>query len=274
MFTSIEQLTVLMTVYHRVQPEHLDAALTSLWEQTRPARHTILVIDGPIGQALDNVVVTHERTHPELTVVRCAHNRGAGPASQTGLELVETPWLARLDSDDIARADRFEKQWAALTDNPQLDVVGSALAEFEGTPDNVVRVRRLPERHADIVKYARINSPINNPSALLRTAKVREVGGYRDVRLMEDYDLWARLLAAGATFANLPEPLVFFRADGMFDRRTAAGIFRGELQMQHTLVELGLISRLRAVVNVVARTAFRLLPTQLMSRAYRRLFVR
>lgn len=274
MSTTIDQLTVLITVYQRVAPGQLDAAMNSLWGQTRPAGKVILVVDGPIGRALEDVVVKHEHAHPELTVVRCAENRGSGMASQEGFALVDTLWLARLDADDIARADRFELQWEAVAADPELDVLGSALAEFEGSPDNIVRVRRLPERHEEIVKYVRMNSPVNNPSAMMRTEKVREVGGYRDIRLMEDYDLWARLVAAGAKFANLPEPLVLFRADGMFERRTSQGIIRGEQQMQATLVELGLISRPRAAFNLLARTAFRLLPTHLMTRAYRRLFVR
>lgn len=272
--STITNLTVLMTVYHRVAPNQLDTALQSLWDQTRPAAHVIVVIDGPIGQELDRVVVKHEQAHSEMTVLRCAENGGSGVASQAGLQLVETPWVARLDADDIARADRFEKQWEALAAKPELDVLGSAMAEFEGTPDNVVRVRTLPQTHAEIARYIKINSPVNNPSSMLRTAKVREVGGYRDIRLMEDYDLWVRLMAAGAKFENLPEPLVYFRADGMFERRTSRGIIRGEGQLQRTLVDAGLISWPRAAFNLAVRTLFRLLPTQLMSRAYRRLFVR
>ena len=272
--STITNLTVLMSVYHRAVPDQLDAALQSLWNQTRPAAHVILVIDGPIGQDLDRVVVKHEQEHPELTVLRCAENGGLGVALQAGLQLVKTPWLARLDADDIARADRFEKQWTALTADLELDVLGSAMAEFEGTPDNVVRVRTLPKTHAEIARYIKINSPVNHPSVMLRTAKVREVGGYRDIRLMEDYDLWARLMAAGAKFENLPEPLVYFRADDMFERRTSRGIIDSERKLQDTLVEEGLISRPRAAFNLAARTLFRLLPTKLMSRAYRRLFVR
>lgn len=274
MSPTIDQLTVLMTVYHRVKPGQLDAALQSLWEQTRPAAKVVLVIDGPIDHGLEETVVKHCKAHPELTVRRLPENRGSGVASQAGLELVDTEWLARLDADDIAREDRFEVQWEAIEADPELDVLGSALAEFEGSPNNIVRVRRLPEKHEDLVEYTKMNSPVNNPSAMLRMAKVREVGGYREIRLMEDYDLYARLVAAGAKFANLSEPLVYFRADGMFDRRTSHSIYRDELRIQRTLREVGLVTWPRAVFNLIARTAFRLLPTELMSRAYRRLFVR
>lgn len=274
----ISELTVLMTVYHKVAPKHLDEALNSLWQQTRPAAQVILVEDGTLPGPLEEVVVKHEHAHENLMVLRYAANRGSGCASNDGFAEVATEWVARLDSDDIAAKERFEKQWAAIeaaeAAGKPLDVVGSALAEFEGDITEVIRVRRLPQKHADIAKYTRMNSPINNPAAMIRTSLVRGVGGYRDVPYMEDYDLWARLLARGGRFENLPEPLTFFRADGMFERRRAQGIFRSEMRMQKILRELGLVSYPRSVFNLCARTAFRLLPTTFMRSAYKYLFSR
>lgn len=109
---------------------------------------------------------------------------------------------------------------------------------------------------------------------MLRTAEARKARGYRGIRLVEDYNLRVRLMATGAKSENLPEPLVYFRADGMFERRTSRDIIRGEHRLQRTLVAKGLISRPRAVFNLVVRTLFQLLPTQLMSHVYRRLFMR
>ncbi|MEL4163664.1 hypothetical protein MTQ16_01910, partial [Corynebacterium bovis] len=57
----------------------------------------------------------------------------------------------------------------------------------------------------------RTSSPVNNPSVVMRRDAVVAAGGYGEVRYMEDYDLWAHLLSRGARFANLPEPLTWFR---------------------------------------------------------------
>ena len=77
--------------------------------------------------------------------------------------------------------------------------------------DQVIGTRRLPTSHAEILRYARLNSPINNPSVMMRVDAVREAGGYRDVYHMEDYDLYARMLAGGKRFHNMPEALTYFR---------------------------------------------------------------
>lgn len=271
-------VTALVTVYHKVPAEQLEQCLNSLWEQTRPAGAVVLVEDGELGADLERTVVKHEQAHENLTVIRCAENRGSGLASAEGMRHVHTEWVARLDADDIAREDRLEKQYALATQRAKegspLDVIGTALAEFEGAPDNVVQVRTLPQTHDELARYVKMNSPINNPSVLLRVSAIERAGGYRHVQFMEDYDLYARLMATGARFENMPEPLTLFRADGMFDRRTSKGIVSGELAMQKSLVELRLVSKPRAVANFLARTTFRLLPVGLMSKAYKRLFVR
>ena len=276
-------LAVLMSAYHRVDPGQLDSALNSLWTQTVPAGRVVLVGDGPLTPALEAVIERHRAAHPELDFRPQDHNRGLGPALQTGLSVIGEEWCARLDTDDIAEPHRFEKQLAVAdagngsseSKGAVPDVIGTAMAEFDDDLGGAVTgIRSLPESHEEIARYARMNSPINHPSVMYRTARVKKVGGYRHVPYMEDYDLWARLLADGARFVNLPEPLTRFRVTGMLDRRRSTGIVAAEKRMQATLVELGLVSRPRAAFNFVARSAFRALPTGLLGRAYRALFHR
>lgn len=268
-------LAALVTVYHRIVPEELSQALESLAAQTRPADEIVIVEDGPIGEGLRTVVDAFVGKRPEARTVVLARNRGAGPASAAGMATITSELVARLDADDIARPERFARQVAFFDAHPDVDVLGTALAEFAEEPGDGDKVRTLPETHDEITRYARINSPVNNPSVMMRVAAVEKAGGYRDVHHMEDYDLYARLLASGARFHNLPEPLTWFRVSpDQFARRTGRGMFAAERQMQRNLVSYGLISRPRAVLNLAVRTAYRLLPTALLTRAYGRLFHR
>lgn len=262
-------LAALITVYHRIDPAQLTAALDSLVAQTRPADETVIVIDGPISGELERVVDKYD-----ARVVRLSTNQGAGPASQAGLEAITADWVARLDADDIARRDRFERQLAFAHTHPNVDVIGTAMAEFAETPGDGEAIRTLPESHAAIARYAKLNSPVNNPSVMIRRTALLQAGGYQDVHHMEDYDLYARLLATGAVFANLAEPLTYFRVSpAQFARRTD-GMAKAEWQMQRNLVSYGLISRPRAILNFVLRMTYRALPKQLLVRVYSRLFHR
>lgn len=264
-------VTVLMSVYHGSEVNELHTALDSLWAQTRPADAVLLVEDGPLPDTLHDAIAHHIRHHPELRRLPLPVNQGLGPALDAGLRRITTDYVARLDTDDAAYPERFEKQVAYLDSHPSISVVGTALQEFDG--ENLGAIRRLPTAPEAIAAYARINSPLNHPSIMARTTALTSVGGYRDVHHMEDYDLFARLLAGGHKLVNLPEPLTYFRVtDAQFARRTGRDMFAAERIMQRNLVAYGLVSRPRAVANLLVRTAYRLLPTALLRRAYSRLF--
>lgn len=274
----MSDVTVLIPVYAGANAVEFDRTLTSLWSQTSPAEQVLVVKDGPLTAELEEVLDRHRR--PELITYSLPHNQGAGPALQAGLETITTTYVARIDADDIAFPERLDVQRRFLDAHPDVAVLGTAVQEFDdatlretGDLDRALtKVRSLPETHDEIARYAMINTPVNHPSVMARTEALDSSGGYRSVHHMEDYDLWARMLAAGHRFHNLPEPLTYFRTSAsQFERRTQ-GMWRAERQMQRNLVSYGLISRPRAVFNLVARTAYRLLPTGLLTRVYGALF--
>ena len=53
-----------------------------------------------------------------------------------------------------------------------------------------------------------VESPLVHPSVAMRTATLRQLGGWRDFDGPEDYDLWLRGFDAGLRFAKLEETLV------------------------------------------------------------------
>ncbi|WP_156906013.1 glycosyltransferase [Agrococcus lahaulensis] len=266
--------SVVMAVYHRVDPEHFARALGSMMEQTLAPDEVVVVEDGPLGPGL--LAVLDEFAGHRVPLVRVAlpENRGSAIAAQAGLEVAQYPWIVRMDSDDVAVPERLQVQMDAVRAG-DVDVLGAAMEEFDGEEDRVVGTRALPLEHDEIARYARINSPVNNPTAVIRREHLVAVGGYRPVPLMEDYDVFARLLAHGSRFRNLPQALVRFRAgEAMFDRRSGRGMLRAERMMQRNLVRYGLVSRPRSWGNFVARSAFRALPRTALRRAYGRLFHR
>lgn len=278
-----DALSVLITVYIGADAADFSDTLDSLWAQTRPAEAVVLVEDGPLTPALNAVISHHKDSHPELRTLTLSRNQGSGPAAQAGLGVIDTEYIARLDSDDLAAPERFEKQLHYFRTHPKTDLVGTAVMEFDddiyrktrSLEEAATKRRALPITHDEIVRYVRINSPINHPSIMTRTAAIRAAGGYQSVHHMEDYDMSARMIAAGYRFINLPEPLTYFRTStAQFDRRTGKGMFAAERHMQRNLVRYGLISKPRAAINLCIRTAYRKLPTALLIRIYGKLFHR
>lgn len=262
-------------LYHGSVPDQVRASLESLAAQTRRADHIAIVQDGPVSPQLTEVIEGFAAEHAEATIVHLPRNVGGGLASAAGVEALSDDLIARLDTDDIADPQRFEKQCAFLERHPEVDILGTAMAEFEDSPDRVTAIRSLPERHEELARYAKMSSPINHPSVMMRARAVHKAGNYRDVHYMEDYDLFARALATGARFHNLPEPLTYFRVSAaQLRRRTGREMFAVERRMQRNLVSYGLIGKPRSWFNLAARNTYRLLPLWLLRRAHAWLFHR
>lgn len=267
-------VTVLMSVYRNTSAEELALTLDSLAGQTRPAERILVVKDGPVPEEVEELL----SATAAVDTVALEHNSGLGVALAEGLKHVDTEFVARLDSDDAAFPERLEQQLGFMREHPEVAVLGTAMQEFDGErpgPSTTGGIRRLPETHEAIARYVRINSPMNHPSVLMRTAAVRSVGGYQPMHNMEDYDLWARLIAAGEQLHNLPQPLTYFRVnDAQMKRRTTGETKQAERELQRKLVQYGLISRPRAAVNVAVRNLYRALPLSTMKRVYAVLFHR
>ena len=73
-----------------------------------------------------------------------------------------------MDTDDIAKPNRFEKQIRVFQEHPELDVVGAWIDEFEETTSNIISTRKLPEVHDDICQFAKKRNPENHPVIMFR----------------------------------------------------------------------------------------------------------
>src|SRR5262249_57266295 len=89
--------------------------------------------------------------------------------------------------------------------------------------------------------------------------------------LMEDYWLFARMIANGVKAVNIAEPLVYYRVgEGAYERRGGVSLLRSELRLQRELLRYGFTSRIQYVRNVVIRGGYRLVPTWVRRAVYRR----
>lgn len=260
---------MLMPVYDGVPSAHFALALESVFSQTRAPDAVVVVSDGPLTPEQEQVLAAH----PTVLRVDLPTRAGIGPALAAGLAVCEGEWVARADADDINEPHRLESQLAVL-DASGGDVCSSAMAEFLGSPDRVVGVRPCPIAHRDIARRMRMANPVNHPTVVFRRELAVSAGGYQDLPYVEDYDLWARMLQRGAVFVGTQEPLVRFRADGLQDRRTAAGALNAERLLQHRLHDYGLIGRPRMLTNLVIRGLYLRLPRPMVHGVYGLVFRR
>jgi glycosyltransferase involved in cell wall biosynthesis len=268
------EFSLLLPVYAGDKAAYFTKAFAStVVEQSRRPSDVVIVQDGPIGTELAAAVAAATASSPvPVNHVRLPANVGLARALETGLGHCAHDVVARMDADDISLPTRFERQLAVMESG--YDLVGTGMLEFDEA-GRVLGKRIPPTDPDDIVTSARFHDPFNHPTVVYRRSVVARAGGYRELPLMEDYWLFARMIQAGAVVANLPDPLVMYRVDaGAYGRRGGLTLFRSEIALQRSLLKDRFVTRRQFARNVLVRGGYRFVPVAVRRIAYRRFIVR
>lgn len=206
------EYSVLMTVFCKDNPEYFALALDSMINQTLKPDEIVLVKDGPITKELQNVI--DERIMiSNIVEVQLEKNKGLGLALNEGIKVCKNELIARMDADDISLPRRCEEQVKAFQQDPQLDIVGLQVKEFDSDINNIIGERKVPLANNNIYKFARTRDPFNHPTVMYKKSKVMESGMYGDYRKNQDTDLWIKMLSHDVKCMNLNNDLFRFRFD-------------------------------------------------------------
>ncbi len=268
------KFSVLISIYHKEKAKHFNSAMHSIWkEQTTKPDEIILVEDGVLTDELyETIDVWKKELTDRLTVISLKENKGLGDALNIGLDNCSYEIVARMDTDDIADPFRFEKQITFLKENPNIDIVGSWVSEFESNEHDIVSYRKLPESHNEIIHFAKKRNPLNHPSVMYKKSIVHKAGGYKKMIWFEDYYLWIRMIMLGAKFHNIQEPLVNMRAGyAQLERRSGFKYAMNELVFQKELLQLRFINHFEFIRNITIRFISRIVPKGFVKLIYKML---
>lgn len=262
--------SVLLSVYFKENPDFLKKSLESIWyEQSLKPSEIVLVKDGPLTFELEAVINKYAKLLP-LKIIALPENKGLGIALSEGLVHCTNDLVARMDGDDIATPNRFLKQIEYFEQNPEISLLSSNIAEFELTPALIKSIRKVPQTHSEIVRFAKRRNPMNHMAIMFRKSAVLYVGSYQPFHGYEDYYLWVRMFLAGFRAANSNENLVFARiGNNMIARRQGLKFFDEELRLQKEFFKMGFINRMEWCLNILFRAVPRLMPIFILKLIYK-----
>lgn len=141
-----------------------------------------------------------------------ARNRGAHSAN--------TDWLIFLDADDELDPNYVTEM---LTIAYEYDIIQpSTLGVYEdGTEDD--KPVLIPEKPLGVANYLVIGS-------MVRASKFWEVGGFRDLPALEDWDLFRRMFFAGGKIGKAPKAI--YRVHVRPDSRNTNLALHGQVYQQ------------------------------------------
>ena len=259
-----------MTVYFKEKAEFLREAIDSMLNQTVKPSEFVLVEDGPLTDELYAAIAEYEK-NPIFKIVKLKENQGSGPASAAGVLACSNEWIARLDSDDYSVPERIEKQFSLLDKNPKLNVIGANIIEIETeNPKNQQKVI-LPAENDEIRKFTGRRCPFRTSAILFKKDIVLEAGNYRSFHRVEDYDMFARLVAKGAVCANVQEFLSYMRIDkDYYKRRGGMKIAKSIVRLKKEIRKMGLSTTKDWIISVPIQVCVSLMPNFMRDIFYRK----
>lgn len=201
-----------------VMPAHnsapfVDEAIRSVLRQTIEEWELIVVDDGSTDDTPRRLASHHD---PRIRVIR-QENAGASAARNAGAAAATAELVLFMDSDDRLRPDALQRFGLAL------DINGEACAAygdavFMDADGRVIgaesRPRFTPRPSGRILEQLLRNNFIFVGTLCVRSDCLARAGGWSNVRLGEDWELWCRIAAQGFIVYIGEAPVLEYRQHG------------------------------------------------------------
>ncbi len=205
-------LSVITTVFNA--EKYLRESLDSLFNQTFTDFEAIIVDDGSTDTTKE--IIKEYLHHPNVIFMENKYNEGVPYSRNKALLTASGKYVAIHDADDVSLPYRFEKQINILNNRTDITFTGGHAIRISDTGTIIGSMVYPPETTGEalfVIRRFKLN-PIIDPSSMFRLKPILDIGGYRmeeDIRTVQDFDLWCRLLTKGHHLYNIQEPLIKYR---------------------------------------------------------------
>lgn len=198
------KVSVLLPVYNAEL--YLEEAARSILGQTLADFELILIDDGSTDRSFE-IMKALAHQDDRVVLAKNKYTKGVAGALNTGLDLAQADYIARMDSDDISLSQRLATQVAYLDHHPQVYILGSYYEAFDGKA--LKKVIKPVKTSAQIAwQFVSVNQ-ICHPSVMFRREVATKFGGY-PYEVAEDYAFFSMAIREYRAF-NLPQVLLKFR---------------------------------------------------------------
>ena len=204
MKNEIPKISVLMPVYNG--EKFLREAIESVLNQSYKDFEFLILDDGSTD---NSIKISESFSDPRIKIIKLNHS-GIVKALNEGLKLSKGEYIVRADADDISLPQRFEKLLKFMEENKDTAVCGSWATSINEREEYIGEMNYPPVNAKEIKNYALLHNPFIHPSVIICKEALGEIGGYRNFKHNEDYELWTRILYK-YNGHNLPEPLLKYR---------------------------------------------------------------
>jgi len=202
-------ISVIMSAYNNQRYLHL--AIDSIVAQCFGDFEFIIIDDGSNDSTLA-ILRDYESRDSRFKIIS-RPNKGLTISLNEALSHARAPLIARMDGDDVAMSDRFEKQVAYMNAHPECVLLGSRVDLIDPFGGHIALGDYMRHSHAQIDAQLMSGSggSVVHPVVMMRADALKKVGGYQEkYNNSEDLDLFLRLAEVGQVH-NLMDVLLQYR---------------------------------------------------------------
>lgn len=197
------KVSAIMALYN-TPFELLDATVKSILNQSFNDFEFIVIDDASSIEYKEYFNSYHDK---RLKYYKLEKNAGPGNARNEGIKKAIGEYIAIVDSDDVYKSYRFQKQVEFFDANSDISLLSGGF-KFS----NNGRDPKVIETDEDIKVELLFNSQFANPLVMFRKNIFVEKGLFypENINFGEDYQLWIDAMIAGIKMANLQDILMIY----------------------------------------------------------------
>lgn len=261
----IEKVTVLMAEYN-TKKEQLKQSIESILNQTYK-NFELIIIDDCSNE--ENIKLIESYKDDRIRLIRNEKNLGLAASLNKGIELATTNYIIRMDTDDIAKIDRIEKQVRFAENNPQYSIIGGRANFFDDKGIYYTTPKSGEIYKSDLIK----GTPFIHPTMLINKEHIQKIGGYPLYRRCQDYAMAMNMYANGYKGCIMEDILIDYRmdTDGYKKKKFKYRVLETKIRFHYyRKLKIGLFQYIYCLKPILAG----LMPKKLMQRYQKNKFKR
>ncbi len=205
-------VSIVIPTYNRVSM--LEKAIESVFAQSYQDWELIIIDDASTDETQKRMTALEakEKAVKYMRIPRII-NKGISEYLNIGLRNASGKYVARIDDDDYwCHKDKLKMQVEFLDNNPEYVVVGGGVILVDENGDELFRYLKK-ESDEEIRDFALFSNPFTHATVLFRKDVALKLGGYKNIKHVEDMELWLRMGKIGKLH-NIKEYFITYMTAG------------------------------------------------------------